>query len=176
MHLSDAKIRKTKPSDRDIRLTDGDGLRLLIKPSGKSYWQFRFKFAGREQLMNFGTYPELSLAEAREARMRARKALQQGQNPVVVKRTEQRRRVMGAENSFAAVAREWHGQREGLWSVKYSKSLMANLERNAFPDLGVRPIADITTLELLDTVRKVERRGAIELAHRLLETCGQIFR
>jgi integrase len=172
--LSDATVRNAKPKHRPYKMSDGEGLFLLITPSGGKYWRLKYFFAGKEKLLALGVYPDVSLGDARERRAQARKALAAGNDPAEVKKEAKRLILQRHENTFETVAREWHGIRTPKWTPKYAMKTLRYLERHMFPKIGTRPIADITTHELLATMRKIETRGA-DLAHRLLQICAQVF-
>lgn len=176
MPLSDARIRSAKPKDKPYKLADGNGLYLLVKPNGGKYWRYKYRFAGRERLLAFGKYPILSLGDVRELLNKARKSLALGNDPGDSKREEKRLAVLKRENSFEAVAREWHESRKQKWVTNYADAMLRRLEANVFPKLGHRPIADITAPEFLSVVRVVEKKGALDLAMRLMQAAGQIFR
>ncbi len=176
MSMTDAKVRSAKPKGKPYKLADGDGLYLLVKPNGGKYWRYKYRYAGKEKLLAFGAYPFLSLAEARELHTLARKSLALGNDPAETKRETKRLAVLKAENTFEAIAREWCDSRKHKWVTSYSEAMVVRLERHVFPRLGGRPIADITAPELLSVVRVVEKGGALDLAMRLMQASGQIFR
>lgn len=176
--LTDTAIRNTKPEDKPIKLSDGGGMFLLIKPNGTRYWRMKYRFAGKEKLLAFGVYPEISLKQARAKRDAARKLLVMDppQDPGQARQAEKRARILAAENSFEAVARDWYGKQVHTWVKSHADDVIRRLEVNLFPFIGHRPIAEIDAPELLATVRKIESRGAYDLAHRVLSVSGQIFR
>lgn len=174
--LTDTAIRKAKPSDKPIKLTDERGLVLFISPSGGKLWRMRYRFEGKEKMLALGSYPDVSLADARERRDQARKLLAEGTDPSTTRKKEKAARRLANENSFEAVAREWYSKRSHTWVKTHAKDVLRRLETNIFPDIGKRPISDIDAPELLATVRKIEARGAYDLAHRVLAVCGQVFR
>ena len=176
MRLTDTAVRNAKPRDAAYKLTDGDGLFLLIKPNGGKYWRFKYRFAGKEKLLAFGTYPEISLTDAREKRLVARKLVANGKDPSRKKREEKRLAVFNAGNSFRAVAKEWFDTNKVKWTPDHGIRLWRRVELHALPELGDLPVSEIKSLELLDMLRKVEKRGTTETSHRLLQTIGVIFR
>jgi integrase len=176
MPLSDARIRSAKSKLKAYKLADANGLYLLVKPNGGKYWRYKYRFAGRERLLAVGAYPVLSLADARELHDKARKSLALGIDPGDSKREERRLAVLKRENSFETVAREWCESRKKKWVTSYSEAMLRRLEANVFPKLGHRPIAEITAPEFLAVVRVVEKKGALDLAMRLMQASGQIFR
>jgi len=171
--LSDAKARNATARTKPYKIADGEGLFLLITPSGGKYWRLKYFFAGKEKLLALGVYPEVSLADARERRAQARKALAAGSDPGEIKREAKRVLIQKHQNTFEVVAREWHTNRLAKWSPDHAKKILKRLETHVFPRIGPRPIADIATAELLSVMRKIEEHGA-EIAHRLLQVCGQV--
>ena len=173
--LSDAKARNAKPKSRPYKLSDGGGLFLLVMPNGSRYWRLRYFFGGKEKSLALGVYPDVSLADAREKRSLASKALAAGNDPSLVKREAKRLAVIRSGNSFETIAREWHEKRLHEWSPSTARLTLKRLELYALPKLGNRPIAEITPPELLAVLRVVEQRGALETARRTMQTCGKIF-
>jgi integrase len=174
--LSEAQVRKAKPQEKPYKLFDGNGLFLLITPSGGKLWRFRYRFSGKEKLLAIGSYPEISLSEAREKRLMARKDVVAGIDPGEVKKARKAALTDGLENSFEVVAREWHRKFSLNWSDVHASTTIRRLELNVFPWIGARPIADINAPELLAVLRRVESRGAQETAHRIKSICGRVFR
>ena len=175
MSLTDAAVRTAKPKDKPYKLTDGDGMFLYVHPSGSKYWRLKYRFAGKEKLLALGVYPEVSLGDARERRAQARKALAAGNDPGEVKKEAKRLASLKSENTFEAVAREWHEQQKHKWVPHYSTCVLNRLETYIFTKIGNRPIADIGAQELLVPLRVVEKSGALDLAQRIMQSCGQIF-
>jgi integrase len=175
MALTDKAIRNAKPQAKPFKLADGGGLFLLVQPSGSKWWRYKYRFAGKEKLLALGSYPLVNLKEARERHFLARKALDAGNDPSQVKREAKRIASIKYENTFEVMAREWHQNRLSKWTPSHAARILKRLEADIFPKLGSRPIADITASELLWVLRKVEGRNALDLAHRLLQTCNQVF-
>lgn len=173
--LRDVAIRKLKMPAKDTKHWDGRGLYLLATAAGGKWWRFKYRFAGKEKLLALGTYPELSLSAAREAREDARRLLARGIDPSAAKRQAKRAMQVTATNSFELVAREWFGNIKGRWAAITHADAMRRFEAYVFPHLGHRPIAEISAPELLDVLRKVEATGAIVTAHKLANHAGQIF-
>ncbi|ANJ72005.1 integrase arm-type DNA-binding domain-containing protein [Ralstonia insidiosa] len=176
MALTDTAVRNAKPGDKPIKLFDGGGLFLYITPAGKRYWRLKYRFAGKEKLLALGVYPKVGLKEARERRDEARRLLGERVDPSVERRVQKVALVERAANNFEAVAREWHTKYAPGWSESNAKKVMGRLENDVFPWLGGRPIAEVKAPDLLAVCRRVESRGALDTAHRVLQTCGQIFR
>lgn len=176
MPLTDIVAKNAKSTEKKYKLSDEKGLFLLIHPNGSKYWQMKFRFSGKEKLLSFGTYPETSLKEARDKRDKARKQIQEGLNPSQEKKLEKLQRHISSENSFQSIATEWHSKQLERWTPRHANYLLKRLEADMFTELGSRPISEIKTPELLHALQKIEKRGAIDIAHRALQTCGQIFR
>jgi hypothetical protein len=149
---------------------------LYVTPRGGKLWRLKYRFEGKEKLLALGGYPDVNLRQARERRDAARALLKDGKDPASERKQEKRNARLEAENAFEVVAREFVQQQKARWSPKYAAGFLRRLERNIFPDLGSRAIAAISPLDLLDVIRKVERRGATDLSHRMLQECGQVFR
>lgn len=176
MSLSDTAIKNAKPSAKPIKLSDEKGLFLLVTPTGGKWWRQKFRFEGKEKLLSLGTYPEVSLKDARQRRDDARKLLANGIDPSENRKAVKAAKADRASNSFEVIAREWFKRKSPGWAASNSSKIIARLEKDAFPWLGGRPVADITPPELLKTLRRVEGRGAVETAHRIKNYCSQIFR
>jgi integrase len=173
--LSDATIRNAKPRTKPYKIADGEGLFLLITPSGSKYWRMKYFFAGKEKLLALGVYPEINLTDARERRAKARKVLAAGNDPGEVKKEAKRLATFKSNNAFEVVAREWFEKRKHEWAINSANTMLARLERHILPQLGQRPIADITAPEVLAMLRVSENKGTLETARRLMQICGQIF-
>ncbi|MEW8293626.1 MAG: integrase arm-type DNA-binding domain-containing protein [Candidatus Thiodiazotropha sp.] len=176
MALTDTAIRKAKPREdgKARKLFDGGGLFLLVKPNRARYWRLKYRFHGKEKLLALGVYPDVSLKSARDKRDDARKQIAAGIDPSEARKAEKAAR--SSENSFEAIAREWWSKHKPNWSESHSSRIMLRLENDVFPWIGSKPIQDITPPELLTVLRRVENRGALETAHRIHQSCGQIFR
>ncbi len=174
--LTDIIAKNIKPKDKIFRIFDERGLYLEINPNGGKYWRFKYRFDGKEGRLAFGVYPELSLKEARDKRDEARKKIKNGINPSEEKKLAKLTRMINTDNSFENVAREWHDKQKDRYTPKHYKIVLKRLETDVFPLLGSRPIGQIKAPELLVTIQKIEKRGAIDLAHRVIQTAGQIFR
>jgi integrase len=173
--LSDTAVRNSKPKSKPYKIADGEGLFLLVMPSGSKYWRLRYFFAGKEKLLALGVYPEITLADARERRAQARKALAAGSDPGDAKKEAKRLAILKSANAFEVVAREWFEQRKHEWARTSAKTFRARLEQHILPHLGQRPIAEITAPEVLTMLRVVEARGKLETARRVMQICGQVF-
>lgn len=170
--LTDTKARNAKPDTKPYRLADSGGLHLYVPPTGDKVWRWRYRFLGKEKTLTFGAYPQITLAKARELRDEARKVLQQVLDPAVVRK---QRLTDRQENTFEAIAREWHELNKPRWTAKHADDVLASLERDVFGDLGAMPIEDITPPMVLSTLRKIEARPAIETARRVRQRMSAVF-
>lgn len=175
--LTDTLIRTTKPAAKPVRLYDGRGLYLEVTPSGGRWWRLKYRFEGREKLLSMGTYPDTGLKAARAKQDQARELLAQGVDPSDARRAERASKSEQASNSFEAVAREWHTTVHlAQVSAGHAARTLIRLEQDVFPWLGSLTVSEIKAPQLLQTMRRIEARGAIETAHRALQACGQVFR
>jgi len=175
MALTDLKVRNAKSGEKQIKLTDGEGMYLLVTPQGGKCWRLKYRFGGKEKVLALGTYPEVSLSDARDRRTAARKQLANGIDPCEVKKAQKAALIAETENTFEAVTREWHERFKPQWSPQHAEQILKRLEQDAFPWLGIRPIGDIKAPELLSVLRRIEMR-TLETAHRVRIACSQIFR
>jgi integrase len=175
MSLSDAKVRNAKPRTRPYKIADGEGLFLLVAPSGSKYWRLKYFFARKEKLLALGVYPEVSLTDARERRAQARKVLAAGNDPAEAKKEARRLTALSRANAFETIAHEWHQKRKHEWAESSAATTLARLEQHLLPKLGPRPIAEITAPEVLSVLRVVEARGTLETARRVMQICAQVF-
>ena len=176
MPLTDTAIRNAKPGAKQRKLYDERGLYALINSKGAIWWRFKYKFDGKEKLLSLGVYPDVGLKEARDKRDEARKLVAAGVDPSEHRKASKSSRVDRLANSFEVIAREWYAKNSANWVENHANRIISRLEKNIFPWLGGRPVTDITATELLNVVRRIESRGAIETAHRTLSNCGQVFR
>lgn len=174
--LTDTAIRKAKPGEKPVKLSDEKGLFLLVTPAGGKLWRMKYRFTGKEKLLALGAYPDVSLAQARERRDDARKLLAVGIDPGENRKAQKAAKQERAANSFEVVAREWFSKHSPNWATGHAGKVIQRLEKDIFPWLGGRPIAEITPPELLSVLRRIEGRGALDTAHRALQNCGQVFR
>lgn len=176
MPLTDAAIRKAKGQKRPRKLFDGGGLYVLVQPNGKKYWRLKYRHAGREKVFALGVYPSVSLKEARDGRDEAKRLLKAGQDPTTERKLQRRAAETNAANTFERIARQWIENQRNQWTETHANRVERSLEAEIFPDLGNRPIRDITARELLMTLRKIEKRDALETAQRVLQRCSAVFR
>lgn len=174
--LTDIQPRTAKRKDKPYKLADGGGLYLLVNPDGSKYWRMGYRFGGVQRLLAFGKYPEISLANARKARAAARAQINAGIDPAQTRRIEKRQRAIDAANTFEAIAREWHQHKVDSWQPRTSTNVLYRLEKDVFPLIGKYPIKELKAPIILDMLRQIERRGAVEMARRQAQVCGQIFR
>lgn len=174
MALTDTKVRSAKSEEKEYSLVDGDGMFLLIHPNGSKYWRFRFRFGGKQHLMAFGVYPDVSLADARKKREEARKLVAAGIDPREHKRAvkeEQAKEII----TFEKVAREWLITNQ-KWSEDHANRVKRSLEDNIFPAIGTRNITELGTRDLLIPIKAVETSGRLEVASRLQQRTTAIMR
>ena len=174
MALTNIVIRNSKPKEKVYKLTDGGGMYLLVHPNGSKYWQMKYYLNKKEKLASLGVYPEVSLIEARAKQAKLKQDIKQGIDITKAKKEEVLKQQ--GKYSFETIALEWHKNKKNSLSEKYAKNIIVRLNRDIFPKIGYKDIRDIKSTELLEVLRKIEGRGAVDLAHRLLQICGQIFR
>jgi len=173
--LTDVKVQKAKPKDKPISLFDGGGLYLLITPAGGKLWRFKYRFNNKEKKLAFGSYPEISLQNARQRREEARGLVANGVDPDAVRKAQKQANTEETE-TFEVIAREWHAKFTPTWTAGHATTIISRLERDLFPWIGKRPINQVKAPELLAVLRRVESRGALESAHRIRTIAGQVFR
>lgn len=175
MALTDIVVRTAKPKDKPYKLTDGDGMYLLVTAAGKC-WRFDYRFLTKRKTLAIGVYPTISLADARERRSEARKSLANNLDPSESKVTARKEAIRNSSITFELAAREWHQKNTVKWSAKNTVRTLSLFERAIFPHIGKIPIADIKPSDLLQTIKLIEQRGNIQTAHRAMMNCGQVFR
>ncbi len=176
MALTDTTIKTAKPADKPVKMTDGDGLYLLIHPNGGKWWRFDYRFDGKRKTLSMGVYPDVPLKAARDRRDDARKQIANGIDPGEHRKTHKSARADAVANSFETVAREWFTKLLPTWTPDHADKIIKRLERDVFPWIGGKPIADLNAPAVLTTIRRIEARGRLETAHRALQNCGQVFR
>jgi integrase len=176
MALTDTAVRNAKPDGKTKKLFDARGLYLEVAPAGGKWWRLKYRFGGKEKRLSLGVYPDISLKQARERRDEARRLLAAEIDPSAHRKAKKAAQDERAGNSFEVVAREWYGKHTSAWAESHGSRIIRRFERDIFPWLGKRPVAEITPPELLAVVRRIEGRGALETAHRALQNCGQVFR
>ena len=174
--LTDLALKRAKPSEKTQRLFDGGGLYLEITPAGGRYWRMKYRrpITGKENRLALGVYPTVTLARARERREDARRLLAQGIDPGEHKKAAAAEAAGMAANTFQPIAEEWLQGRK--WAPAYREKVEAWFANDVFPYLGSRPARDLTATDFLAVARRMEKRGAIESAHRVMQNCGQVMR
>ncbi len=176
MALTDTVVRNAKARDKTYKLSDSRGLYLQVETNSSKLWRLKYRFLGKEKKLSLGAYPEIGLAQARERQLDARRLLANGVDPGEYKKQQKRAAKVMAANSFEAVGREWFAKFSSTWAKSHSDKVLLRLENDVYPWLGSRPIAAIEADELLQVLRRIEARGALDTAHRCRGTCSQIFR
>jgi integrase len=175
--LSDPECKSATTKGKEIRkLHDGGGLYLWVYADGRKYWRLRYKIAGSEKSLSLGVYPAIVLKKARKRRDEERQRLDDNLDPAAERRANKARKMVASANSFEAVAREWYAKQMKTWVQGHADDVLRRLETNIFPTIGRRPISEIDAPELLGALRPMEERSAYDLAHRVLQVCGQVFR
>lgn len=173
--LTDIQIKKAKGGEKPYKLPDSGGLYLLVSTTGHRSWRLKYRFGGKEKLLTFGGYPEVPLLRARELREAAKATLRDGRDPAVEKKQAAAARTLAASNTFEACAREWFALNKPRWSPVHARNVIDSMEADLFPAIGALPVKDVTEALLLDALRKVENRGAVETAHRLRQRASGVF-
>ncbi|NVO07496.1 MAG: tyrosine-type recombinase/integrase [Rhodoferax sp.] len=176
MALTDTQIKKAKVGYKPIKLFDGDGLFLHLMPTGSKIWRVAYRMDSKQKMLTIGKYPEVSLAQARDRCSDARKLLATDIDPVTKRREVKLAKATAAQNSFETVAREWWEQWKPVRSPRHAHYVMLRLENDVFPVIGAKPISAIDAPMLVELAKKIESRGAQDIAKRSLQTMGQIFR
>lgn len=173
--LNDAKVRAAKPRQRPYKLTDSHRLYLLVKPNGSKLWKWNYTYDGKQKTMAFGAYPMVSILQARAKRNEARVQLDEGHDPSVVKKLKRQANVAAGRNTFERVARQWHEMNRTQWAKVHAADILRSLERDVFPMIGDLPIATLTPPKIMDVLRAIEDRGAIETAKRVRQRISAVF-
>ena len=176
MPLTDAVVRAVKPVEKPRKLFDAEGLYLEVSPSGGKWWRLKYRWAGREKRLSLGTYPQVSLLEARRRRDDAKRTLAAGADPSAVRRSEKMASRAAAGNTFEYVARAWHAAWKHTRSEKHAAQVMRRLEVDVFPKLGGVPITSVKAPDIVAVAHAVQERGANDLARRAIQISGQVFR
>ena len=176
MPLTDTAIRNVKPIEKTRKLFDGGGLYLEISPRGGKWWRWKYRFGGKEKRLSLGVYPDVSLKAARGRHEAARISLAQGIDPSELRKAMKKSQEEQRGPGFEGIAREWFAKHAPHWATGHAERTLRRLERDIFLWLGKKSMAAITAPQVLETVRRIEARGALETAHRALNSCGQVFR
>jgi len=174
--LTNTEVKNAKPLGKPYKLFDGGGLFLLVKPNGSKWWRLKYLIDGKEKLLSMGVYDDVSLQSARERRDEARKLLAAGVDPGENRKAVKLARAEKNANTFEVIAREWAQKQSKVWTPRNKIKITNWLEKDLFPWLGNRPITEISAVDLKRALERIESRGAQHIAHRILQTCGQIFR
>lgn len=176
MPLTDTAIRNTKPTDKPFKVTDGQGLFILVNPNGSKWWRLKYRIAGKEKLLSLGTYPATTLKEARAKRDEAKRQIAAGIDPSAQRKAVKMATEERCANSFEVICREWlNWKRSNVQEAQYLKAL-ARQEKDVFPWLGQKAIADITAPEILSVLKRIDDRGARYTAHKVRSEMSQCFR
>jgi integrase len=171
MPLTENQAKNAKPLERAYKLADSEGLFLLVQPNGAKLWRMKYRFAGKEKLLSFGAYPALGIAAAREKRRAAKAVLAEGKDPMLTKGQV----TSEGGDTFFAVANRWHENRKTALDPAHADRVWSRMERDVFPHIGQRPIQDITAPEVLEMIRRIEARGALDISRRAKQGVGQVF-
>lgn len=174
--LTDTKIKALKPREKPFKVSDSGGLFILVNPNGSKYWRMKYRWLGKEKLLAVGVYPKVSLANARKVRDEAKEQLANSIDPSLYRQHQKAKRELEAENSFAAIAREWHERQSTTWAAITARRIWAILENDILPYLGKRPIAELQTFELVGCLNRIVDRGALETAHKARQVMNQVCR
>jgi integrase len=174
--LTDKAASLAKPRTTAYKLTDGNGLYLMVNPTGSKLWRWKYRVAGKEKLMALGAYPDVALAQARDARAAARKQLAADIDPMEQRKADNAAKAKASADSFEAVAHLWWASWKPARSEQHAGQVMRRFKSNVFPYLGKRPVSAIEAPELVTMLKSISQRGAIDLAKRALQTSSQVFR
>lgn len=175
MKLTATEIKAAKPKDKPYKLADGGGMYLEVFPNGTKSWRMKYRVGGKEKRVVFGVYPAVTLAEARAKRDEAKRTLATGRDPGQEKQAEKIARTVAVQNSFEAVAHEWHEHKKINWSQGYADDILEYLSKDIFPFIGKRAINEIKPIEMLTVLRKMEQRGVLDKLKKTRQACRQIF-
>ena len=176
MTLTDIKCRTAKPSDKAYKLPDANGLYLYVTTKGTKSWRYNYRIFGKNKTYTLGKYPQIPLLEARDTHKQLHKKVTQGIDPTVEKKHAKLMGGEDADNTFEAIAREWHAHKAGEWTDKYRTTIMNRLEADIFPIIGKLPIKEVTAPILVKMLQGIEARGVYELTRRANQYCSQILR
>jgi len=174
--LTDVRVRALKPEAKPRKYADGGGLYVLVTPAGGKLWRWKYRYGGRERGLAFGSYPNVSLAKARQLRDEARVALADGRDPAADRRAEKAAAKRAAVDTFESVARGWLAKMAGEWSPAHARKVEQRLERHVLPRLGSLPVSDVAPSAVLEMAETIVAKGAVETAHRAVWDVGQIMR
>jgi len=173
--LTNAACKNANQRDKPYKLSDNGGLHLHVSTTGVKSWRWKYRFGGKEKLLSLGQFPEISLKLARDKRDAARALLASGVDPSAQRKLRKAAEIAEVLNSFEKAARAWHKVRAKKLSPRYAAAMLSRLEKNVFPTLGRRPVRDINPPEVLEVIRKIEARGALDMAHRVRNHISDVF-
>lgn len=176
MALTAAVINQAKPGDKRYMLKDENGLYMEVSPTGKKLWRVRYWFQGKENRVGVGAYPKVTLAEARTRCAAIKDQIADGVDPVEQKKEIKREKQINESSTFAKIAEAWLEKMKPSWTAGHYDTVKYRLEQNIFPALANTPIKSITAPQMLEVLRQIEKRGALEVARRVRGICSQIFR
>jgi integrase len=176
MPLTDVQIRNLKPEPgKKLRLFDAGGLYLEVSPTGRTYWRLKYRYAGKEKVLALGVYPETSLKDARFRRDDARRLLRTGGDPAQERKKSKLLQTQLSEETFAKIGRQWYAKQAEIWVSEHAARILSRLERDIFPFIGDRPVAEIETPEIVAVLERMEARGVRETVHRAKQDGEAIF-
>lgn len=173
--LTDAQVKNAKAKNTPYRLSDGGSLYLLVSPDGAKYWRMDYRLLNTRRTAAFGKYPQVSLLEAREKRSTARKLIDDGIDPVQAKQEAARLLADSAAHTFGNLAREWHTNKLSSWGASTAANIWRRLELDIIPEIGAMPIGSISHQHMIAALRKIENRGALDVAHKTKQICARVF-
>ena len=171
MPLTESQAKNAKPREQAYKLADAGGLFLLVQPNGARLWRLKYRHGGKEKLLSFGVYPDVGIAAAREKRTVAKAMLAEGRDPMKNKAEIDPSKI----ETFRVIAERWHANRKSALAPAHAERVWSRLERDVFPFLGSKPMNEITPPDVLEMVRKIEARGALDISRRAKQGVGQIF-
>ncbi len=174
--LTDKQVKSFQPTGKDQWHSDGNGLRLLIKPNGSKYWRLNYRHLGKQKTFAIGVYPDISLKAARTERDKARMKLQEGVDPASERKATKRKQLFGEAEKFSTLASQWLENKKGKWTEKHAQVIESRLIKDCYPYLDVKPVTEIQTVDVLHVIKAIEARGALDVASRVLQSVTQIFR
>jgi hypothetical protein len=174
--LTEEQLANLVTRERPYKVSDGNSLFMLVAPTGLRSWRWRYYIRGREKVLLLGSYPQISLENARSARNQARDKVRAGIDPADEKREAKLALLIAHETSFEAVARAWHKKWSTGRHARYAEDVMSRLERNVFPVIGHKPVDQIAPKHVVAMMERVQGRGATDVARRVRNTCSQVFR
>ena len=180
--LTELSIKQAKTKEKQYKLTDGEGMYLRVYPNGSKYWQLQYWFDGKQKILSFGVWPNISLKEARDKRFAAKKIIKEGIDPndekkerLEVQSSEREKEKIRKISTFQIVAHEWFSRQSTQWTERHSIGVLSSLKMHVFPDLGEIPIADISNQDVIATLRKLESEGKYETCYRIRQKLEAIF-